>query len=211
MTRAAPVLINIPMTESRRQIAVARGTTLFEPGQSCPGLILLAKGNIKVTLTAANGREVVLYRVHPGDMCLQTFACLVEGRVYSAEGVAETDLDGELVPPDRFRARLQSDAAFRDMVFSAVANRFGEYERLIEDLALTGFGARLARVLLRLADAGGEIRASHNALAVETASGRAFVSRRMAEFARAGLIDQHRGGVTITDRAGLERIAAEER
>ena len=87
MTRAAPVLINIPMTESRRQIAVARGTTLFEPGQSCPGLILLAKGNIKVTLTAANGREVVLYRVHPGDMCLQTFACLVEGRVYSAEGL----------------------------------------------------------------------------------------------------------------------------
>jgi CRP/FNR family transcriptional regulator len=115
------------------------------------------------------------------------------------------------VPPDRFRTRLETDPAFRDLVFSAVANRFGEYERLIEDVALTGFDARLARVLLRLADGAGEVHASHNALAVETASGRAFVSRRMAEMARAGLVEQHRGGVRVLDRTGLERIAAEER
>ena len=199
------------MTDLRRRIAFPKGTVLFQPGQACPGLVLLDKGTIKVTLTAANGREVVLYRVSPGDMCLQTFACLVEGRTYSAEGVAETDLEGELVPPDRFRTRLESDPAFRDLVFSAVANRFGEYERLIEDVALTGFDARLARVLLRLADDAGEVHASHNALAIETASGRAFVSRRMAEMARAGLVEQHRGGVRVLDRAGLERIAAEER
>jgi CRP/FNR family transcriptional regulator len=199
------------MTDLRRRIAFPKGTVLFQPGQACPGLVLLDKGTIKVTLTAANGREVVLYRVSPGDMCLQTFSCLVEGRTYSAEGVAETDLEGELVPPDRFRTRLETDPAFRGLVFSAVANRFGEYERLIEDVALTGFDARLARVLLRLADGAGEVHASHNALAVETASGRAFVSRRMAEMARAGLVEQHRGGVRVLDRTGLERIAAEER
>jgi CRP/FNR family transcriptional regulator len=197
------------MSELRRRIAFPRGTTLFQPGQACPGLVLLDKGTIRVTLTAANGREVVLYRVSPGDMCLQTFACLVEGRSYSAEGVAETDLEGELVPPDQFRTRLEGDPDFRTLVFSAVANRFGEYERLIEDVALTGFDARLARVLLRLADPAGEVHAAHSALAVETASGRAFVSRRMAEFVRQGLVEQLRGGVRITDRAGLERIAAD--
>ena len=83
------------MTDLRRRIAFPKGTVLFQPGQACPGLVLLDKGTIKVTLTAANGREVVLYRVSPGDMCLQTFSCLVEGRTYSAEGVAETDLEGD--------------------------------------------------------------------------------------------------------------------
>lgn len=199
------------MTDRRRPIQVPKGTTLFQPGQACPGLVLLDRGTIKVTLTAANGREVVLYRVRPGDMCLQTFACLVEGKTYSAEGVAESDLEGELVPPDQFRARLHSDDRFRELVFSAVANRFAEYERLIEDVALTGFDARLARCLLRLADADGRVSASHNALAVETASGRAFVSRRMAEFARQGLVEQHRGEILLIDLDGLERIAAEER
>lgn len=199
------------MSDLRRRIAFPKGTTLFQPGQDCPGLVLLDKGRIKVTLSAANGREVVLYRVNPGDMCLQTFACLVEGRSYSAEGVAETDLEGELVPPEQFRARLERDPEFRNLVFSAVANRFGEYERLIEDVALTGFDARLARALLRLADEAGEVHASHNALAIETASGRAFVSRRMAELARAGLVEQHRGGVRLLDRTGLKRIAAEQR
>jgi CRP/FNR family transcriptional regulator len=33
----------------------------------------------------------------------------------------------------------------------------------------------------------------------------------MAELARAGLVEQQRGGVRVLDRAGLERIAAEER
>jgi len=199
------------MNDPRRRIALPKGTILFQPGQACPGLVLLDKGTIKVTLTAANGREVVLYRVTPGDMCLQTFACLVEGRTYAAEGMAETDLEGELVPPDQFRLRLETDQRFRDQVFSAVANRFGEYERLIEDVALTGFDARLARVLLRLADAQGEVHAAHSALAIETASGRAFVSRRMGELVRTGLVEQLRGGVRILDRDGLARIAAEQR
>jgi CRP/FNR family transcriptional regulator len=195
----------------RRRVTFAKDAVLFRPGQACPGLILLDRGTIRVTLTASSGREVVLYRVAPGDMCLQTFSCLVEGRTYTAEGVAETDLEGDLIPPDAFRARLDADADFRDLVFGAVARRFAEYERLIEDVALTGFDARLARVLLRQALPDGTVQASHSALATETASGRAFVSRRMADLARQGIVEQHRGGVRISDRAALERIAAGER
>lgn len=195
----------------RRRVAFAKDAVLFRPGQACPGLILLDRGTIRVTLTASTGREVVLYRVAPGDMCLQTFSCLVEGRTYTAEGVAETDLEGDLIPPDAFRARLDADADFRALVFGAVARRFAEYERLIEDVALTGFDARLARVLLRQALPDGTVQASHSALATETASGRAFVSRRMADLARQGIVEQHRGGVRISGRAALERIAAGER
>ncbi len=194
-----------------RRLAAKKGDILFQPGQECPGFLLLDKGSIKVTLTAANGREVVLYRVQPGGICLQTFACLIDRRTYAAEGVVENDLEGELVPATDFRRRLAEDAGFRDTVMGAVAYRFGEYERLIEDIALTGFDARLARVLLRLTDKDGEVAATHGELAKETASGRAFVSRRLAEFARSGLIEQRRGGLSILDRAGLERISFEQR
>jgi len=199
------------MDRPTRHMTARKGDVIFRPGQECPGFLLLEKGSIKVTLTAANGREVVLYRVQPGGICLQTFACLIERRAYAAEGVVEADIEGELVPAPDFRRWLAEDAGFRDTVFGAVARRFGEYEQLIEDVALTGFDARLARALLRLADGDGEVAATHGELAKETASGRAFVSRRLAEFARAGLVEQKRGGVTILDHAGLERISFEER
>ncbi len=185
------------------------GTVLFRPGQDCPGFVRLAKGTIRVTLTAANGREVVLYRVEPGDVCLQTFACLTQQRTYSAEGVAETDIEGELVPHAHFRALMADDPDFRNEVLSAVARRFGDFEQLVEDVALTGFDARLARVLLRLGRSGDVIETTHDALAAETASGRAFVSRRLREFARAEILESGRGWLRILDRPELERRASE--
>ncbi|NKX45238.1 Crp/Fnr family transcriptional regulator [Roseicyclus persicicus] len=194
-----------------RRFAARAGDVLFQPGSACPGFLVLDRGTIRVSLTAANGREVVLYRVSAGTVCLQTFTCLVEGEHYSAEGVVEEDVAGEMIPAGEFRARLATDDAFRGKVFEGVAQRFAEYQRLVEEVALTGFDARLARVLLRLADDAGFVAATHAALAAETASGRAVVTRRLAEFARAGVAVQEKGGVRIADRTGLERIAADTR
>lgn len=186
------------------------GTVLFQPGQDCPGFVRLNEGSVRVSLTAANGREVVLYRVGPGDVCLQTFACLTEGRSYSAEGVAETKLQGEIIPHAEFQRAMMSDDGFRAEVLSAVARRFADFEQLVEDVALTGFDARLARVLLRLAR-NKVVTATHEELAAETASGRAFVSRRLAALAREGLVRPERGQVTLLDIPALEQIAADER
>lgn len=193
-----------------RRFAARAGDVLFQPGSACPGFLVLDHGTIRVSLTAANGREVVLYRVTAGTVCLQTFTCLVEDRHYSAEGVVEEDVEGELIPAGDFRRRLAEDDGFRVLVFDGVAHRFTEYQRLVEEVALTGFDARLARVLMRL-EVGGFVTATHAALAAETASGRAFVSRRLAEFARGGVVVQEKGGVRITDRRALERIAADTR
>lgn len=199
------------MSRDALPLSCPAGTVIFRPGEDCPGFVRLTRGTIRVTLTAPNGREVVLYRVEPGDVCLQTFACLTDGRSYSAEGVAEADVEGEVIPHAVFRRRMAEDAAFREEVMAAVARRFADYEKLVEDVALTGFDARLARALLRLARDGEEIETTHEALAAETASGRAFVSRRLAEFARLGLIRPGRGRIRILDRATLGRVADDDR
>lgn len=199
------------MSQRPRHLSLPMGTPVFHPGQPCPGFVILREGTIRVSLTSEGGREVTLYRVQPGDVCLQTFSCLIGGTSYRAEGVAETDLDGTILPPDLFHARIAEDPEFRAEVFAAVARRFGDFEQLIEDVALTGFDTRLARVLLRLMDDRHQIATTHERLAAETASGRAFVSRRLAEFARRGILVLHRGTVEITDPDALAQIAADRR
>lgn len=186
---------------------IPAGTVLFRAGDPCRGFVLLHEGSLRVTLTAANGREVVLYRVAPGEVCLQTFSCLVEGRDYSARGVAETDLLAEIIPSADFHRAMATDEAFRTRVFGAVAQRFADFERLVEDVALTGFPARLARALLRLAGGGNSVRATHEQLAGETASGRAVVSRQLARFAEAGLVETLRGEIRLCDAGALTRLA----
>lgn len=199
MTGATPV----------QTLRVPAGTVLFRPDDACQGYVAVRSGCIRVVLTAENGREVVLYRVRPGDICLQTFNCLIEGRGYSAEGIVESDLEADLIPPAEFSRRVTDDPDFRAQLFSAVAHRFADLERLVEDVALTGFAARLARVLLRLADPQGRVDATHEALAAEVASGRAVVTRQLGRFVRDGLVQMTRGQIIILAPRELERLSHE--
>jgi len=194
-----------------KSFKAAVGQSVFSPGQSCPGFLSLRKGSIRVTLAGASGREVVLYRVRPGEVCLQTFTCLVDGTVYGAEGIVESDLEGEMIPPAEFHRRLEDDRDFRRSVLASVARRFSEYQDLVEDVALTAFDSRLAKTLLKLADDDDLVRVSHASLAAETASGRAYVTRRLAEFARRGLVEQRTDGIHIFRKSDLERIVAAAR
>ena len=191
------------------RLSIPRGTVLFHAGQECSGFVVVHSGSIKVSLTAENGREIILYRVRPGEICLQTFGCLVNGTAYSAEGMAETDLEIDIIPVSEFQHSVAQDDAFRSRLFAAVAARFADLERLVEDVALTGFDARLARTLLRLADADGAVAATHEALAMEMGSGRAAVSRGLAQFAAEGLVEMGRGVTRIVARDRLEVRAHE--
>ncbi|WP_394730835.1 Crp/Fnr family transcriptional regulator [Altererythrobacter sp. GH1-8] len=186
---------------------IPKGSVLFRPEDECRGFVVVRKGTIKVLLTAENGREIVLYRVRPGEICLQTFGCLVQGSRYSAEGVAETDLEIEIIPAEQFQATIEGDRAFRDALFSAVAMRFSDLERLVEDVALSSVAERLARALLRLASATDEVSVTHEALATEIGSARAVVSRQIGDFQRGGMIEAMRGKITLLDRTKLERLA----
>ncbi len=198
----------MPVTSQEPQrIEVPSGTVLFRPNDPCPGFVVVERGAIKVSLTGASGREIVLYRVAPGDVCLQTFAYLVEGRPYTAQGVAESGLTATLIPPRDFEARFLGDAAFRRSVLAAIARRFADFEHMVETLAFTALESRVAAALLRLAGDGPEIRATHEAIAVEIGSAREVVSRQLGALAKQGLVELSRGCVRIRDRAALEAVA----
>lgn len=187
-------------------LKIESGAMLFHAGQACAGFVIVHRGTIKVTLTAENGREIILYRVRPGEVCLQTFGCLVNGTSYSAEGRAETDLAIELVPAVEFQRLVVENAAFREQLFTAVATRFADLEQLVEDVALSPIEVRLARALLRMMDGEGRIAATHESLAIEIGSVREVVSRQLNAFARDGLLELKRGHILVVLPRQLEQI-----
>ncbi|MDE2595457.1 MAG: Crp/Fnr family transcriptional regulator [Sphingomonadales bacterium] len=198
-----------PARDPRRVMAVPAGAVLYRPDDECPGFVVVHSGSVKVSLTAENGREIMLYRVRPGDVCLQTFGCLVSGSAYSAEAVAETPVEIEIIPVAEFQRLVAEDAPFRQQLFAAVANRFADLERLVEDVALSSLEARLARALLRLVDAEGMVNATHESLAVEIGSARAVVSRQIGQFARDGLVEATRGHIRVLAPGRLEAVSHE--
>lgn len=184
------------------------GAVLFRAGDECPGFVVVKSGCIRVSLTSAGGREIVLYRVRPGEICLQTFSCLVDSRRYQAEGVVESAVSGKVVPPGEFNRRMAMDDAFRNQVLGAIARRFGDFEHVVETLAFAGLEQRVAQAILALVGEGRELHATHEQIATEIGSAREAVSRQLAALARNGFLAMHRGVIEILDRDGLSQLAS---
>ncbi|MFP4127197.1 MAG: Crp/Fnr family transcriptional regulator [Alphaproteobacteria bacterium] len=189
--------------------AAAAGTILFRPGDVCPGYILLGDGRIRVALVGASGREATLYRVGPGELCVQTFQCLVAHIPYTAFGTAESDLDGVMLRQGDFERRLAASDAFRGFLLSQVARRFQSLTQVVELTAFTPIPVRLAAALLSRAE-GDAVALTHAALAADIGTAREVVSRQLERFAKSGLVALDRHRIRLLDRRRLRRVAEGE-
>ena len=183
------------------------GETIFRPGDSARGWIVVESGRVRVGLTADTGREVVLYRLGAGDSCLLTTSALLSDERMLAEAVAETDVAARLVPVAAFERLLAEDAAFRRAVLRNYAERVGELVVVIQDVLFHALPERLARLLVARAH-DGAVEATHQAIAAELGSAREVVTRALNRFEREGLIRIERARIVIADADRLARTGA---
>ncbi|SER99024.1 cyclic nucleotide-binding protein [Tranquillimonas rosea] len=188
-------------------VSVPAGTQIFAPGQSADNLLLLLDGTVRVQQRSSTGREVFLYRVHAGESCVLTTACMLAFEEYAADGIAETDVRAVAIPRATFDDLAGRSPVFRAFVFKAYSRRITDLFTLIDDIVFQRMDVRLAARLLELADSGGVVHATHQMLASELGTAREVVSRTLSEFHRRGWIEQARGEVHLTGREGLERLA----
>ncbi|MFA7291016.1 MAG: Crp/Fnr family transcriptional regulator [Rhodocyclaceae bacterium] len=180
------------------------GAQLFAERQPCHGFPLILDGSIKVVKAAACGREMLLYRVAPGDSCIISSSCLLGKTPYSARGKTESAVTMLVLPIPVFEKLLAEDRGFRDFVFHLFSDRIAELMELVEEVAFHRLDQRLARLLLARGD---EIQTTHQALADELGSVREIVSRLLKGFAAEGLVSLGREHIVILDRRGLGRLA----
>ncbi len=213
-TGAVPALGALATGSRRRLDAlepldVPAGTVLFRPGDAVKGYVVVLKGRIGVHLIGPTGRDILLYDVVPGKSCIQSTLGLLGGDDYSAEAVVERDARLILLPKATFLDLLESDTAFRRVVFAAFAERMQSMMQLLEKVAFQKVEARLAGWLLSRADAAGRIEATQQDIASSIGSAREVVSRRLDALAKRGWLENERGRVTIRDPEALRRISDE--
>jgi len=180
------------------------GSVLFEPGQPCGGFPLVLEGSIRVAKTAPNGREILLYRVDPGESCILSGSCLLGHASYSASGVAETDVAVLVIPPPLFDELMIQHAPFREYVFGLYGARLGEVMELIEEVAFRRLDTRLAQLLVHR---GPVVESTHQKLADELGSVREIVSRLLRSFEQRGWVKLERERVSVLDPKALAALA----
>ena len=205
-----PVVAELPTDLRTRleagiqRVTVPAGTVLFDEHQPCQGFPFVLEGAIRVVKAAANGRELPLYRVLPGESCIITSSCLLGHVAYNARGTAEVQTVLALLPRDLFD-ELLAQPPFRDFVFRLFAERMADLMQLVEEVAFRKLDQRLANLLL---GKGRLLQTTHQQLADELGSVREMVSRLLKGFAEQGLVKLGREQVEVLDAAGLRKVAS---
>jgi CRP/FNR family transcriptional regulator len=195
------------LADAAQPVSAPAGTQLFAPGSPCRQFLLLLDGVVRVQALSRNGREIVLYRIYPGDSCVVTASCLLGSTAYPATGIAETPIQGLVLPTPAFERFLAESPAFRSFVFSAYAARLTDLVARIEEVALERIDVRLARLLLRLASpTTNTVERTHQDLAADLGSAREVVSRQLKAFEQSGWVELQRGYVHLLDRDALESL-----
>ena len=186
-------------------LSVPAGTPLFQENQACQGFPMVIEGEVRVSRSGANGRELELYRVSPGEMCLVSSASLFAHQPLTAHAVATGPTTLAMMAPADFEAAL-GEAGFRHYVMGLFAARMADLTALIEAVAFQRLDSRLAAALL---GHGQQVRATHQALADELGTVREMVTRLLHRFERDGLVELSRECVTIRDSARLRALASQ--
>jgi len=198
-----PAALGARFTAEVQTMTVPAGAVLFDESQPCQGFPFVLSGGIRVAKLAANGRELPLYRVLPGESCIITSSCLLGHTDYNARGTTESETALALLPRDLFD-QLLAQAPFRDFVFHLFSERIAELMQLVEEVAFRKLDQRLANLLL---GKGRQLHTTHQQLADELGSVREMVSRLLKGFADQGLVRLGREQIEILDPAGLRKLA----
>lgn len=195
------------LAAASRVAHLAKGTHIFAPGTPPQSYLLLLAGDIRVSQVAGSGREIVLYRVQPGESCALTTACLLSDEAYQADAVAETDIEAVVIPRATFEVLIATSDVFRHFVLATFSRRITDLFKLVDEIAFQRMDVRLAHKLLEMAGSGATLHLTHQQIATELGTAREVVTRLVNEFQRRGWVQSTRGSLDLTNRTALLKLA----
>ncbi|MGH7398797.1 MAG: Crp/Fnr family transcriptional regulator [Candidatus Rokuibacteriota bacterium] len=195
-----------------RSVDFAPRQRVFEEGQPCDGLWVVAEGRVKVFRVSALGREQVLHVEGPGATLGEV--PLFDRAGYVASASAQTAARLLWVPRREIDTLCRRHPAVALAIIATMAGRVRAFASLAADLALRSVRIRLGRLLLdegrrmgRLTPAGIEIMlpGTRDEIAARIGTVREPVSRALAALARQGLVTVRGRRLLLRDIKGLER------
>lgn len=187
-----------------------KGHTLMLQGDPGDALFILISGNAKVTMVAANGREITLDYADPGTV-LGEIAVLDGGR-RTASVIALSDGAYLRLSRAAFETFVERQPGMAWRLMRELARRLRQADATIESDRAFASGPRLARFLHRLTrkdSSDGRLRLDLNQAELGNFAGmsRENINRQLSAWADAGVIELKQGRIRILDSEFLTEIS----
>ena len=197
------------LSEAARPRACSAGELIHNGDADCVGLLLVKSGRLRVFILSEDGREITLYRLLPGEICLFSASCMMPQIAFAVTVTAEAPSEVLVLPPDVYKAVMAESAPLANFTNELIAARFSDVMWLIEQILWKSFDRRLAAFLLAEAklEHSATLHLTHEAIANHMGTAREVVTRMLRYFQGEGWVKLARGTLQLTDEPSLRALA----
>jgi len=189
---------------------VAAGQTVFRKDDPGDGLYGVLAGGVAVTVTSEAGKELILNMFGPGEFFGEI--ALLDGKGRTATAVARAPSELLFIGRTAFLPFLEKHPRIAARMIALLCERLRRTTQLVEDAAFLNVGSRLAKGLAALALQG--VRAADGSVALSISQAdlartigvsREIVSRQLAAWRSAALIQLGRERIVVRDPDAMAR------
>lgn len=189
-----------------------RGEHVHGGNGECTGAILVKSGCLRAYLLSESGKEVTLYRLYEGDVCMLSASCVLQSITFDVFVDAAEDSECYILNGRTFAQISENNLYAENFALNTAVSRFSDAMWAMQQILFMSFDQRLAVFLWDESQKTGEalIRLTQEQIAKYMGSAREVVSRMLKYFAAEGIAAPVRGGVQILDRDKLRRLALQQ-
>lgn len=196
------------MIQNTQEVIYQKGENIHGSKRSCTGVLLVEQGELRTYLLSDEGKEVTLYRLAQGDICMLSASCVLQSITFDVFVDAEVESRVLLIQSQTFKQIMKENIYAECFAYKITTERFSEVVWAMEQILFMSFDKRLALFLLEESEKTGskELSLTHQQIAKYLGSAREVVTRMLKYFVSEGLVELSRGGITLLDTAGLRRL-----
>ncbi len=185
-----------------------KGANLHDSTE-CSGVFLVRVGCLRVYILSEDGKEVTLYRLHAGDMCMLSASCVLQTVTFDVFVDAEENSECYVIDGSAFAEVSSRYPDVKIFSLELAVSRFSDVMWVMQQILFMSMDKRLAIFLSdESARIGSEVvPLTHEQIAKYIGSAREVVSRMLKYFAAEGIVELSRKGVKITDKKRLRGLA----
>ncbi len=185
------------------------GGKKIHDGDECSGVIFVRSGSLRVYMMSEEGRDITLYRLYRGDMCMLSASCVLQAITFDVLIDAEEDSECDVISGPAFGSVLERNPNIKIFALETAVSRFSDVMWVMQQILFMSMDRRLAIFLSdELARTGmDKVTLTHGQIARYMGSAREVVSRMLKYFAKEGIVEVSRQGIKILDKQRLRELA----
>lgn len=188
-------------------VTYPKGTNIHN-GNDCSGVIFVRSGSLRLYIMSEEGRDITLYRLHTGDMCMLSASCVLQSITFDVFVDAEEDSECYVINGSAFADVSERNPNVRIFALETAVSRFSDVMWVMQQILFMSMDKRLAIFLADEAARTGSdvVSLTHEQIAKYMGSAREVVSRMLKYFSNENIVEVSRKGIKILDKKRLRSL-----